>query len=323
MEKIGEFDFIRQYLLQSQPADPEMVLGIGDDAAIIRPRLGYDLCFSSDMLLGGRHFFHDVAPADLAHKILAVNISDIAAMGARPRWVLLSAGLPVLEPAWLSAFSGSLFAVAKQFGVTLIGGDTTRGDWAFNVTIVGELPQGQALRRSGAKVGDDIWVSGQVGLAAAALRVHLGNLDLPDDVQEACDAALLRPIPRVQLGQGLLPLAHAAMDVSDGLAQDLGHMLTASGVGAVVQVDAVPTLPVLRRLMPSEQLRALQLSGGDDYELLFTAPVGARDAIEALAREGGVGVSRIGQIVAGSGLRLLDAEQQPVYLEKAGFDHFG
>ena len=177
---LGEFDFIRRHLTTAQPADPELLLGIGDDAAIVRPRPGHDLCFSSDMLLAGRHFFPDVAPADLAHKILAVNISDMAAMGARPRWVMLSAALPELNPGWLEAFSGSLFAMLRRYGITLIGGDTTKGNLVFNVAITGELPAGLGLRRSGAQNGDDIWVSGQIGLAAAALHHIWQNIRLPE-----------------------------------------------------------------------------------------------------------------------------------------------
>ncbi len=209
------------------------------------------------MLLAGRHFFPEVPPADLAHKILAVNISDMAAMGARPRWVMLSAALPALDPAWLQAFSGSLFAMLRQYGITLIGGDTTKGDLAFNVAITGELPAGQALRRSGAQNGDDIWVSGQIGLAAAALHHIWQKIRLPENLFAECEAARLRPTPRVALGQALLPLATAAQDISDGLAQDLGHILRASGTGAELFADHVPTAPGLRQCLPDQSLHEL------------------------------------------------------------------
>ncbi|WP_304667536.1 thiamine-phosphate kinase, partial [Neisseria bergeri] len=192
-----EFDFIKRYLQTG--TDKDVVLGIGDDAAIVRPREGFDLCFSADMLLKDRHFFADVEPEDLAWKVLAVNISDMAAMGAIPRWVLLSAALPELDEVWLERFCGSFFGLAKKFGVTLIGGDTTKGDMAFNVTIIGELPKGRALRRDAAVAGDDIWVSGRVGMAAAALNCRLKRCVLPDDVFAVCEQKLLRPEPRVGL----------------------------------------------------------------------------------------------------------------------------
>ena len=318
-----EFDFIRRYLNRQQ-TDAELVLGIGDDAAIVRPRPGYDLCFSSDMLLAGRHFFADVAADDLAHKVLAVNVSDMAAMGAIPRWVLLSAALPHLDEAWLTAFCDTLFAEAQRYGITLIGGDTTRGDWVFNVTIIGELPCGSALRRSGAQVGDDIWVSGHIGAAAAGLAAMQGKLPLPAEVEAACRLKLHRPQPRVALGQRLLDIATAAMDVSDGLAQDLGHILRASGVGARLQAAEVPALAELRDKLAAETLHALQLAGGDDYELLFTAPENAREAVEAAGRVADVAVSRIGRITANSGyLEIVDANGNAVHLKHKGFDHFG
>ncbi len=317
-----EFDFIRRYLARQQH-DAQVVLGIGDDAAIVRPRSGFDLCFSSDMLLAGRHFFADVAPADLAHKVLAVNISDMAAMGAQPRWALLSAALPALDEAWLTAFCDSLFALAKQFGVTLIGGDTTKGDYVFNVAIAGELPQGQALRRDAAEVGDDIWVSGNLGAAAAALYHRQGMFELPEAVYAACEPALLRPTPRVGLGQALLPFAHAAQDVSDGLAQDVGHILRASDVGAVIAADLLPTLPQLRDALPQARLYECMLGGGDDYELVFTAPSTCREAVLAAGRTSGTAVSRIGRINSGSGLRIEAADGSEIQLSSLGFDHFG
>lgn len=323
---MNEFDFIRHYL-QRQQADAELILGIGDDAAIIRPRAGFDLHVSSDMLLAGRHFFVDVAPADLAHKILAVNLSDMAAMGATPRWALLSVALPYLDAAWLTAFCDSLFTLARRFGVTLVGGDTTRGDWVFNVTIMGETPQNQGLRRSGAQPGDDIWVSGQLGLAAAALNVHRQTVVLPEAVRLMCDQKLLRPEPRVALGQRLLTLAHAAQDVSDGLAQDIGHILTASHVGACIDVDRLPTAPALRQwaaASPERQqdLRQWMLAGGDDYELVFTAPVAARSQISHIAAITATELTRIGSITASAALELQDSDGNGIILAQQGFNHF-
>lgn len=319
-----EFDFIRRYL-QQQQKDNQLILGIGDDAAIIRPRVGFDLCFSADMLLKNRHFFEDVAPEDLAWKVLAVNISDMAAMGAQPRWALLSVGLPKLEEEWLRRFCNSLFDLAKRFGVTLIGGDTTRGDLVFNVTIVGELPQGQALRRDAAKVGDDIWVSGQVGLAAAALNHRLQNCHLPQAVFEQCDAELLRPLPRVALGQAILPLAHAAQDISDGLAQDIGHILKASGVGAEIWVDTLPTLSELKSNLSAEQWLHYTLAGGDDYELVFTAPPSQREALIMAAENAKTPITRIGLIRDTGRLKICHniSDSREIELTSLGFDHFG
>ncbi|UOO82443.1 thiamine-phosphate kinase [Uruburuella testudinis] len=317
-----EFDFIRRYLMRQQ-SDKDVLLGIGDDAAIVRPRTGFDLCFSSDMLLAGRHFFADVAPADLAHKVLAVNISDMAAMGAQPRWALLSAALPKLDEAWLQAFCDGLFGLAGQFGITLIGGDTTKGDYVFNITIAGELPQGQALRRDAAEAGDDIWVSGRIGLAAAALNHHWQTLVLPEAVHTLCEPARLRPMPRVALGQALLTVAHAAQDISDGLAQDIGHILKASGVGAEIFADRLPTLPILRTLLPQARLYDYLLAGGDDYELVFTAPEQQRDAVLAAGRAADTPVTRIGRVFAGEGLRILEANGKEMQLTHLGFDHFG
>ena len=320
---MGEFDFIRQYL-QRQQSGAEVVLGIGDDAAIVRPLPGLDWCISTDMLLAGRHFFADEAAADIAYKVLAVNLSDMAAMGAQPRWALLSAALPALNPAWLGSFCDSLFALAAAHGVTLIGGDTTRGDYVFNITIGGTVPQGQGLRRSGAQVGDDIWLSGQVGLAAAALQQRLGHLRLPEAVFAECNQALLRPTPRVALGQALLGVASAALDVSDGVAQDLQHILRACGVGADINTAQLPTLAALRQGLPEAVLLPLLLAGGDDYELLFTAAPAQRAAVAAAGIASGTALSRIGTITDQRAvLRCLDASGHSLKLDQQGYDHFG
>ena len=322
-----EFEFIRRYFSKQQH-DSNVVLGIGDDAAIVRPKAGYDLHFSSDMLLAGRHFFEDMNPEDLAHKILSVNISDMAAMGAIPRWVLLNAALPSLDEKWLEAFSGSLFNVLSRYNISLIGGDTTKGDLIFSVTIIGETPCGKALRRDAAQNGDDIWVSGVLGSAAAALRHRLGDLYLPEAVHKLCEPALLRPIPRVDLGTLLLPLAHAAQDISDGLAQDLGHILTASAKGAILYADKVPVLPELLSLTRAGGLSWSQfydciLAGGDDYELVFTAPPQVRAEIEQAGAASGATVRRVGQINNTGYLNIVDTAGKELVLAKKGFDHFG
>ncbi|MDO4696291.1 MAG: thiamine-phosphate kinase [Neisseria sp.] len=316
-----EFDFIRSYLAAA-PKGEGVLLGIGDDAALIRPSAGFDLCVSSDMLLEGRHFFADAAPQDVAHKVLAVNLSDMAAMGACPRWVSLSVALPCLREAWLSAFCETWFALCAQYGVSLIGGDTTCGNGVFSVSIIGEIPKGKALRRDAAKVGDDVWVSGIIGLAAVALQHHLGNLSLPDAVSARCDEALLRPQPRVVLGSNLLDIAHAAQDVSDGLLQDLGHIAAASGCGAEIWADKVPLLPELVARMPSASLLQTALTGGDDYELLFTAPASERERIADVAELCGVPVSRIGVIREGNGVTVKDENGRILVFEQQGFDHF-
>ncbi|SAY50255.1 thiamine-phosphate kinase [Neisseria weaveri] len=316
-----EFDFIRRYLNTCQ--DKDVILGIGDDAAIVRPRSGYDLCFSSDMLLAGRHFFHGTDPADVAHKVLGVNISDMAAMGAVPRWILLSVALPDLDEEWIEAFTSSLFDVAGQHGVTLIGGDTTKGDWVFNVTIVGEVPTGKALRRDAAVVGDDIWISGRIGLAAAALQHELGNLILPDSVAVACRSALLHPTPRVALGLELLPFAHAAQDISDGLAQDLGHILKASGVGAELFVGQLPTLSGLKESLPTSVLHRCLLAGGDDYELVFTVAEQDRDKVLRAAELSKTPVARVGKVNDTGRLKIFNGQGKEIQLDSWGFDHFG
>ena len=316
-----EFDFIKRYLQTG--TDKDVVLGIGDDAAIVRPREGFDLCFSADMLLKDKHFFADVKPEDLAWKVLAVNISDMAAMGAIPRWVLLSAALPQLDDVWLERFCSSFFDLARKFGITLIGGDTIKGDMVFNVTIIGELPKGRALKRNAAAVGDDVWVSGHIGMAAAALNCRLKQCVLPDDVFAACEQKLLRPEPRVKLGLALLPVAHAAQDVSDGLAQDIGHILTASGVGAEIFADKLPSLSVLKDILPCSQWLSYTLAGGDDYELVFTASESCRESVLAAAERCGVPVTRIGKINGECRLKILDSDGRELKLHSSGFDHFG
>lgn len=317
---LNEFDFIRRYL-QVLPGGADVLLGIGDDAAVLRPQPGQDWCFSTDMMIAGRHFFADDDPADVAHKLVAVNLSDMAAMGAQPRWMLLGAALPDLDEAWLRPFCAALLGTAARHGVVLIGGDTTRGERVFSVTVAGILPSGQALRRSGAQAGDDVWVSGCIGSAAAGLQHCLGHIRLPEHLAALCISALRRPEPRVALGWALLPLAHAALDVSDGLLQDLGHILAASGVGAEVAADCVPCLPQLKTVLPPERYWPLLLAGGDDYELLFTAPPTRRAAIAAQA-DLGVPLARIGRITARPGLSCHDGDGRPLILEQYGYDHF-
>ena len=313
-----EFDFIRQYLTkQNQSAD--VILGIGDDAAIIRPDADKDIHISSDILLENRHFFADVDPADLAYKVLAVNLSDMAAMGATPRWALLSAALPQLDEIWLTEFCNSFFALAQTVDLTLIGGDTTKGSLTFNITILGQTPKGRALKRSNAQPEDDIWVSGQLGLAEAALQHIQGTITLPEEVFSTCEAIRLRPPIRTGLGQSLLNVAHAAQDISDGLGQDLNHILSASKVGATLWLDSLPSLPYL---LTQPDGWHWALTGGDNYELVFTASKNQREDIKKLSEQLNIPLTRIGQVEVQTGLRLLQKDGQEITLNKLGFDHF-
>jgi thiamine-monophosphate kinase len=286
---------------------------VGDDCALLRPDAGLDLAVTSDMLVEGRHFLPDAEPRALGHKALAVNLSDLAAMGATPRWATLAIALPAVEPDWLEAFAAGFFALAERYGVDLIGGDTTRGERrTICITALGEVPPDMALERAGAWPGDDVWVSGEVGGAALAL-VH-------PEIAEAA-RRLHRPEPRVELGERLRRLAHAAIDVSDGLAGDLGHILERSQVAATVEYERIPRGEFFRRLDKPELEKDCVLSGGDDYELLFTVPQAQRGEVDALAAELKLALTRIGTIEAGSGLRIVDATGKPV-AHRGGFDHF-
>jgi thiamine-monophosphate kinase len=331
MAALSEFELIDRFF--RRPA-PGAVLGVGDDAALLAPTPGCELAVSVDMLVSGRHFFADVDPEALGHKTLAVNLSDIAAMGATPRWALLAGALPDADPAWIDAFARGFFKLADVHGVDLVGGDTTRGPLNLCVTILGEMPAGQALRRSGAGVGDSIWVSGVLGDAALALAHRLGKVELDAVDLAQCEPALLRPEPRVRLGLRLRGMASAAIDISDGFAADLGHVLDASRVGAMVDVDALPRSKALRRLVDGnrdgdQDSRSLArklatsclLAGGDDYELCFTAGNDRDAAIAALAAELGLALSKVGEITSGSGLVLRDRRGESLPLPR-GFDHF-
>ncbi|MBC7456201.1 MAG: thiamine-phosphate kinase [Massilia sp.] len=318
---LSEFDLIKQYFVRARPS--RATLGIGDDCALLTTGAGLQMAISSDMLVEGRHFFAGADARMLGHKCLAVNLSDLAAMGAKPLAFTLALALPRAERAWLAAFSQGLFALADAFDCELIGGDTTRGPLTICITIFGELAPGQALRRAGALAGDDVWVSGTLGDARLALAGYRAELPL--------DAASLRlaaprmhlPSPRIALGRALAEagLAHAALDISDGLAGDLGHILQASGVGATLDADALPAGPAL-----ALQARALRrrfcVAGGDDYELCFTAAPQQRDAIIAAGARCATAVTRIGVIDAAPGLRIIDADGRPLALDLAGFDHF-
>ena len=319
---LSEFDLIKQYFVRGRPG--RAVLGIGDDCALLAPTPGMQLAVSSDMLVEDRHFFAGADPFTLGHKCLAVNLSDLAAMGAAPLGFTLALALPQADPAWLDGFSRGLFALADGFGCELVGGDTTKGPLNVCITIFGEVAPGRALRRDAARAGDDIWISGTLGDARLWLAGHQGEVQL-----DAADLALAAPrmhapTPRVALGRLLAEggLAHAALDISDGLAGDIGHILAASKVGAVIDVDALPAGPALAR-QPRALRRRYAAAGGDDYELCFTAPAGRREAIVAAGERCGTGVTRVGTVVAEAGLRWVDGDGAALDLALQGWDHFG
>jgi thiamine-monophosphate kinase len=277
------------------------------------------------MLFEGRHFFPGVDPEALGYKTLAVNLSDMAAMAATPRWALLAGALPEADPRWLAAFANGFFGLAAAHDVDLIGGDTTRGPLNLCVTILGEVPSGQALRRSGARPGDSIYVSGRLGDAALAVAHHRRRIVLDGGEIESCDRSLLRPAPRVALGERLRGIATAAIDVSDGLVGDLGHVLDASSASAVIELAALPHSEILeRRLAGTTRALALEclLAGGDDYELCFTAPAERAGAVAALARELDLKLTQIGAIGLGRGLVVTDERGHPLQSLPRAFDHF-
>jgi thiamine-monophosphate kinase len=337
---MGEFDLIKRFFTRPTP---RAVLGVGDDCALLQPSAGMQMAISTDMLVSGRHFFPDVDPRALGHKALAVNLSDLAACGARPVAFTLALALPSADATWLEPFSQGLLALADQHGCELVGGDTTQGPLNICITVFGEVPRGMALLRSSAQAGDDVYVSGTLGDASLALAQLLRERK-----GRAADAALLQlsaeelaqarqrqewPTPRVALGLALRGIATAAADISDGLLGDLGHILERSGVGATLHTDAAFALlgahgyaTQAASLLTSDALRTqvLQhvLSGGDDYELVFTAPPTRRSAVQAAAVASNTPVTRIGQIDAAPGLRLLDAQGHTVDNAFRSFDHF-
>ena len=330
---LGEFDLIARFFKR---AARRVALGVGDDCALLQPRPGTQIAISCDMLVEGRHFFPDVDPFTLGHKALAVNLSDLAACGAQPLAFTLALALPRADEAWLSAFSRGLLALADAHDCELIGGDTTQGPLNICITVFGEVPvadgQSLALLRSGARAGDDIYVSGTVGDARLALEALRGTVSVDAAVLKPALGRLEQPTPRVALGLALRGVASAAIDISDGLLGDLGHILEASGCGATIDTasamglmaaagttpGATASAPIISR---EQQLRFV-LAGGDDYELLFTAPAAARAAVAEAARASATAATRVGHIEAAPGLRLVDADGQPVTGEFASFDHF-
>lgn len=325
---MGEFDLIRRYF---QRPVRRAALGVGDDCALLRPTAGCQIAVSSDMLVQGRHFFPDADPRQLGHKALAVNLSDLAACGAQPLAFTLALALPDADAAWLEPFAQGLLALADTHGCELVGGDTTRGPRNICITVFGEVPvsggRSQALLRSGARAGDDLYVSGALGDARLALEAIGGHWDLPPALFARAGARLHSPEPRVALGQALRGLAHSAIDISDGLLGDLGHVLAASGVGARLEASTLARLLMchglaLDAIVPKSHQLHCVLAGGDDYELAFTAPVAARTAVEAAARACLTPVTRIGSITLEAGARVVDGQGQLLHGPWPSFDHF-
>ena len=310
-----EFDLIAKYFSR---VPKRASLGVGDDCALLTATPGLEMAISTDTLVAGTHFFPDADPRDLGHKALAVNLSDLAAMGAVPRAVLLALTLPQVNDAWLSEFAGGFWALANEYDVDLIGGDTTRGPLSMTLTVIGEVEQGRALKRSGAKADDDLWVSSTVGGAALALMHMKGQVRLADADASAMASLLHRPRPRVALGRALQGLANAAIDISDGLMADVGHLCECSGLGAVIEWDRIP-MPKTLGEQPGEIRQACALAGGDDYELAFTAPAAKRDAIAALAQATRIGAMRRDV----NGVTVIDREGRTMPLSRRGYDHFG
>jgi len=316
---LSEFELISRYFTR---APRHTTLAVGDDAALLSVSPGYELAASTDMLVEGVHFFPDVDPQALGHKALAVNLSDLAAMGAMPRWAMLAVALPDADSQWLEGFSRGFFALADKHGVDLIGGDTTRGPRNICVQIMGEVRQGKALRRDGAKIADDIWVSGQLGDAAAAVAHRRGELKLEPAALGRCRQRLDWPTPRIALGLELGALARSAIDISDGLLGDIAHICERSRVGAEVGYAAIPCSADLAPLRDQAPVVRALLAGGDDYELCFTAAPERADGIEALATTLDIALTRIGRIVEGNAVTVFDAAGRPLAMKDKGFDHF-
>ena len=314
----GEFELIARHF--TRPVR-RAVLGVGDDCALLAPTPGMQLAVSSDMLVEGRHFLSTVAPERLGHKALAVNLSDLAACGAEPLAFTLALAMPRAEESFLAPFAQGLFELAEAHGIELVGGDTTQGPLNICITVFGQVPAGAALLRSGARPGDDLYLSGTVGDARLALEVLRGTVALSGDGFERVRTAMELPQPRVALGLALRGLASSAIDLSDGLLGDLGHVLARSGVGATVRVDHLPHSVVLAG-QPLAMRRECLLAGGDDYELLFTAPPARHDEVLDAGRRAAAALTCIGRIEQAPGLRVVDADQRPVAAPYRSFDHF-
>ncbi len=320
----GEFRLIDRYFTHRTR---HTLLGVGDDAALIRVRRGHVLAISVDMLVEGRHFFKGTDPEALGHKTLAVNLSDLAAMGATPRWATLALALPRADERWLAAFTRGFMRLARAHDVDLIGGDTTRGPLNLCVQIMGEVPANKALRRDGARAGDEVWVSGTLGEAALAVAARSHKIRLSARQLATASRRLDRPMPRVALGAALRGIAHSAIDISDGLLGDLGHICERSGVAAVIELEALPRSAMLRAHAARAITQNALLSGGDDYELCFTAPRSRQSAVLRASARSRTPVTCIGRIIKAPsgavGVAVMDGDGLPLRIAQRGFDHFG
>lgn len=320
---LSEFDIIRRYFSAAGARRADVIVGIGDDAAVVEVAADRQLVLAMDTLVSGVHFPEETRAEDIGYKALAVNLSDLAAMGAEPAWATLALTAPRNDPAWLAAFAAGFSELARAAGVQLIGGDTTRGPLTVTVQVHGYVPRGTAILRSGARPGDVIYVTGTLGDAALALRRWREGLVVASAAERALAARLNRPLPRLQEGRALRGIAHAMIDVSDGLAADLGHILAASGAGATIELDALPLSAAFQQLAaaPAGRAAELALAGGDDYELCFTVPPArSAEAERRLAAFGGCRV--IGVVEAAPGLRVRRADGSQLTLERGGYDHF-
>ncbi len=318
---MNEFELIRDYFANQPVRREDVVLGIGDDAALVSVPPGHELVVSTDMLVAGVHFPDATDAASIGHKALAVNLSDLAAMGADPAWFTLNLSLPQAEHAWLGEFCTGLYGLARRFQVALIGGDTTRGPLTVGIQILGLVPHGQALTRSGARPGDSICVTGYLGEAALGLQLVQGRLDLPEEYQQSVIERLNRPLPRVAAGLQLRGFVSACIDISDGLVADLGHILEASHVGAHIHLDRLPLSPAYDHARERVGWQPA-LAGGDDYELCFTVPPAKESELRKRAAQFGVAFHEIGRIEAEAGLRVIDEQGASYTPATAGYDHF-
>jgi thiamine-monophosphate kinase len=318
---LGEFDLITRYFAQLTPAGADVVLGIGDDCALLQPATGELLAVSIDTLVEGRHFAVDADAAALGHKALAVGLSDLAAMGARPAWFTLALTLPRADADWLAGFASGLGALARRHGICLVGGDTTRGPLAVSIQVHGFVPPGEALRRDGARPGDLVYVTGTLGAAGLALLVRQGLYASSEHLPELF-TRLDRPEARIEAGRQSRGLVSAAIDISDGLAADLGHVCAASGVGATLYLDQLPCSPGVREYVIDTGDSQLPLSAGDDYELCLCVPGDRQAEFERVAADWPHGATWVGTIDVGGGIKVIGTDGQGVAVGAAGFDHF-